>query len=105
MPSASAPRLAAASPTRLPPIIRSGAISASGTSTKARLKSSGWGKRQPIGRQRDVVIVDDVDVDHARAPALGGNPAEFDLEPLDPDEQRLGGRLVSATAQALTNGS
>ena len=39
--SASAPSRAAASPTRTPAITRSGAISASGTRTKARLNSSG----------------------------------------------------------------
>src|SRR5208337_3879306 len=39
MPSASAPRFFSASPTRLPPIVRSGAISANGTSTNPRLKS------------------------------------------------------------------
>ena len=59
----------------------------------------GMGQGQPIGRQRDVVIVDDVDVDHARAPALGGNPAELDLEPLDPVEQRLGRESWSARAR------
>ena len=36
-------KLAAASPTRTPAMIRSGAISARGARTKARLKSSGWG--------------------------------------------------------------
>ena len=40
----SATRRAAASPTRTPAITRSGAISVSGTRTKARLNSSGWGR-------------------------------------------------------------
>ena len=41
--AASAPSRASPSPTRTPPITRSGAISASGDEDKARLNSSGWG--------------------------------------------------------------
>ena len=49
---------------------RSGAISASGTSTKARSNSRGCGSIRSRLLNRQIVIRDDVDIDRARAPAL-----------------------------------
>ena len=58
-----------ASRTRTPAITRSGAISASGTSTKARSNRCGCGKiRSAIGED-EIVIGEKVDVDRARSPA------------------------------------
>ena len=57
----------------------------------------GMGQRQPFGVQRNIVIGDEVDVDDARPPALGGRAAELDLERLDPFEQRL--RLKAGQAE------
>ena len=46
-------------------------------------------QRQLFAIQRNLVIVDEVDVDDAGSPALGGYATKLDLERLDPLEQRL----------------
>ena len=61
------------------PIARSGAISASGTSTKARSSNPRMRQRQPSVAMRHIVIGQQVDVERPRAPALlvGAVAAEY----------------------------
>ena len=70
---------ASAAATLRPAIRRSGAISASGTSTKARSNSRGCGSVSSGLSMDDVVIGDQVEVEGARTPArfLGAVAAEF----------------------------
>ena len=54
------------------------------------------GQRQLFAPERNVVIGDEVDVDDARSPPLGGYAAEVDLERLHALEQRLGSQAGQA---------
>ena len=54
------------------------------------------GQRQLFAPQRNVVIGDEVDVDDAGSPPLGGYAAEVDLERLHALEQRHGSEAGQA---------
>ena len=61
---------ASASAMRIPAMRRSGAISASGISTKARSSARGCGRVSSACVERHAVIGDQVDIERARTPAL-----------------------------------
>ena len=61
-----------ASRTRMPPIVRSGAISASGAKTKARSNRRGCGSVRSGSLKDKVAVSKDVEVEHARSPAALG---------------------------------
>jgi len=73
-----------------PAMSRSGAISASGTSTKARSNSLGCGS---VSRSVDaeVVVGEQVEIERARPPAplMGAVAAERPLDPVQGEQQRV----------------
>ena len=78
--------------TRRPAMTRSGAISASGTRTKARSNRRGCGSVRPASRERDIVVGDQVEVEGARAPARLAGPVAtmFRLDRVQHAQQRMG---------------
>ena len=82
---------ASASATRRPAMTRSGAISASGTSTKARSNSPRMRQRQFRLVEPDIVIGDQIEVEGARTPArlLRAVAAELLLDLVQREQQRM----------------
>ena len=82
---------ASASATRRPAMTRSGAISASGTSTKARSNSARMRQRQFRLVEPDIVIGDQIEVEGARTPAclVRAVAAEFLLDLVQREQQRV----------------
>ena len=66
---------------------QSGAIAASGSRTKLRLRARGWGTVRPPRTESPAAPQHDVEIEHARAPAAAAAPAEFAFDLLEPLEQ------------------